>query len=570
MSSRNTLRRHCFIVIVAILALYQSALGFDLVNWDDDTYLLDSTALHSFDAETLQAIWNPMVPRHRFGHEYLPLKDSLFALDWALASGHPAMFHLTNILLYLACGVAVLFVLRELLEDDQAALIGALLFCWHPLHVESVAWAHGRKELLSGLLTLLAWKSARRDGLWGVPCATLLFVAALLAKSTVVFLPLALLIPTPRDALSLKDRLKKSAPLFLVSAVFVPFVVLLGRRSGVIVNTMERSTLGALWAGFCLPGWYLLKLFAPWPLQATYPNHQDRVVTDAWHLLGASGTIVLLVTVYLLRRHRSWPTARWCLGWALLSLAPTLNFFPRGQLFSERYAFLAVLSLSVGLGACSRRLIARRGGWLALASILGLCLCGSAVRLGAWRNGVELWSSEPAWRARSPQVKLKLAEALTMAGDLDEAEASLKGLLASDPRHARALLRLAKLEGRRGNHGRAADALRRIDTSRIRAAHGPTFEGSVYNALAVAVGSQGGARNLRVAAELFGRAFECDPFLYAALYNRARCFQSISGKKDEAITSWRAYLEATRTAAGEGEGRREALQALAIFERAQR
>ena len=74
----------------------------------------------------------------------------------------------------------------------------AAVFAVHPLHVESVAWIIERKDVLSGLVYLvavLAWMRFVEK-----PCprrymaSLVLYVAALLSKSIEVTMPAALLI----------------------------------------------------------------------------------------------------------------------------------------------------------------------------------------------------------------------------------------------------------------------------------------------------------------------------------------------------------------------------------------
>ncbi len=84
------------------------------------------------------------------------------------------------------------------------AVFVALLFAWHPMHVESVAWISERKDVLSGFfffLTLLAYvryvellRAVDRRRGW-VYAATLLFFAlGLMSKPMLVTLPCVMLL----------------------------------------------------------------------------------------------------------------------------------------------------------------------------------------------------------------------------------------------------------------------------------------------------------------------------------------------------------------------------------------
>ena len=81
------------------------------------------------------------------------LDCQLFGLN---AAGH----HFVNILFHAANAVLLFLLLKRLTGATWRSALVAALFAWHPLHVESVAWAAERKDVLSGffwMLTLLAY-----------------------------------------------------------------------------------------------------------------------------------------------------------------------------------------------------------------------------------------------------------------------------------------------------------------------------------------------------------------------------------------------------------------------------
>src|SRR5204862_4768067 len=76
--------------------------------------------------------------------------------DISGVSLNPYVFHLANLLLHLIAVVTAYLILRRLFKRDWPAAIGALLFAIHPLQVEAVAWISGFRDVLSGLLSLVA------------------------------------------------------------------------------------------------------------------------------------------------------------------------------------------------------------------------------------------------------------------------------------------------------------------------------------------------------------------------------------------------------------------------------
>ena len=68
----------------------------------------------------------------------------------------PRPFHIFNLLLHASSGLVVYAILRKLFPGEWAAAAGAALFAWHPVQVEPVAWVTGMKDVLCGLLSLIA------------------------------------------------------------------------------------------------------------------------------------------------------------------------------------------------------------------------------------------------------------------------------------------------------------------------------------------------------------------------------------------------------------------------------
>ena len=130
---------------------------------------------------------------------YRPLHIFSHSLLYRLGGPNPGLFHLLNVLLYAATVILVYQVGRRLLRHEVAAVVSALLWCTHPLHVEAVAWISALPELGSGFLYLLAFLIFLRadeggKGSYTRHCAaSALFFLALLFKEMAASLPLLLI-----------------------------------------------------------------------------------------------------------------------------------------------------------------------------------------------------------------------------------------------------------------------------------------------------------------------------------------------------------------------------------------
>src|SRR6266705_915180 len=158
--TENFPKRHfaliCLVLALGTAALYWPITSHPFILYADEAYVTDNahvttglTGANFIWAFTSgeAANWHPLT---WLSHQ---LDCTLFDLK---AGGHHfvnLLFHVVNTLLLFA------FLRRATGAVWRSALVAAL-FAWHPLHVESVAWASERKDVLSTfffLLTLAAY-----------------------------------------------------------------------------------------------------------------------------------------------------------------------------------------------------------------------------------------------------------------------------------------------------------------------------------------------------------------------------------------------------------------------------
>ncbi len=173
-------------VVVAAVVPYIQTWGAGFV-FDDHALVEGSTVLRG----PLLDIW-----LGRGVYDYWPLTWTSLWVDLRLFGVDPAGYHVGNVLLHALTAYLLWRVLLAL--GVPGAWLGATLFAVHPVAVESVAWISERKNVLSGALfagSVLTWlrfdESGDRRTLAG---SLALFLLALLAKTSVVMLPVVLLL----------------------------------------------------------------------------------------------------------------------------------------------------------------------------------------------------------------------------------------------------------------------------------------------------------------------------------------------------------------------------------------
>jgi len=137
------------VLITTMIVLFPS-LQNGFTNWDDPNYLTSNLLIRSLSFDNLGKIFTtPILGVHN------PLTLFTFAIEYQLwGKDNATNYHLVNLLLHLGNTLLVFFFIRLITKDLWASAIAALLFGIHPLHVESVAWISGRKDLLYAVFFL--------------------------------------------------------------------------------------------------------------------------------------------------------------------------------------------------------------------------------------------------------------------------------------------------------------------------------------------------------------------------------------------------------------------------------
>ena len=143
------MRRPALALVAITIVAYLPVVRAGFV-WDDDSYVEHNATLQSLPG--LWRIWSDPAATP----QYYPLVHTSFWVEahvWGVGSAVP--FHVTNVLLHAASAVLVWRLVGRLL-GGPGAWVAAAVWAVHPVMVESVAWVTERKNVLSGVLYLLA------------------------------------------------------------------------------------------------------------------------------------------------------------------------------------------------------------------------------------------------------------------------------------------------------------------------------------------------------------------------------------------------------------------------------
>ena len=163
-------------LILLDLFIYASVRHFDLVNWDDSTYVTENPTV--LGGLSWSSAWWALTTGHSpYWH---PMTWLSHMLDITLFGTDAGAYHVTNLVLHMANSVLVFELFRRMTGEIRLSAFVAAVFAAHPLHVESVAWIAERKDVLSTLfwmLTVLAYLAYVRRPAWPRYAAMLVLYA---------------------------------------------------------------------------------------------------------------------------------------------------------------------------------------------------------------------------------------------------------------------------------------------------------------------------------------------------------------------------------------------------------
>lgn len=372
------------------------------LNWDDDAYVLRNPMVWELDGEHVAEMFTTP---EQVGL-YHPLTMLTLAVDEEIWGKDAFGFHLSNLLFHLLNVFLVFLLLRRLARQDFTAILGAVLFGMHPMHVESVAWISTRKDVLYVaffLLALLAYlraidRETRKKGLWW-GLVGILFVGALLSKAIAFVFPVILLLLDYHEGRKWSGRvLLEKLPFFLLSGIAL-YVATLGQQSS---DSMMGVDEYPLWKTAFIGSrnfWlYLGKLILPLELSPFHPfPFQGSISIPAWYYLTA---VPILAALGLAWRYRL-QQRQLVFGFLffLICIGPFLQILPYGKaIHAERYTYLSYVGLFYLLGTLLYKGWERGKGirkWTGPGlAILWIGFLGllSWRYIPHWKDGESLWT----------------------------------------------------------------------------------------------------------------------------------------------------------------------------------
>jgi protein O-mannosyl-transferase len=480
----------CFALGIITFILYLPVRHDAFTNFDDGGYIMENTHVTS-GLRWSNIAWSFT---HSYAGYWMPLTWISHMIDCQLFGLNAGEHHLVNVLFHIANTILLFWWLKELTGAPWRSAFVAALFSWHPLRVESVAWACERKDVLSAFfwfLTLIAYgryvkvraSNNRPQARVNYVLALLMFACGLMSKPMVVTLPCVLLLldfwPLERFSFPVSNsQIRNLAGLIIEK---VPFFILAGIECAITcfaqtsVGVVSEQTFAfrltkALWEYIR----YISKIFCPVNLAVVYPFPTEAPIAPG--ILAACLLVTFSIIFIFALRKRPYLLVGWL--WFLGTLVPVIGIAKTGEIFmADRYTYLPSIGIYILLtwGLAGSFESRRRKEFLAVAgaAALAVCLILTSIQIRYWRDSITLFRHALAVTTNNYIACASLAEALDAVGHDDEAEKYSEEAVQIEPKYASGQFYLGMILWKKGD---VADAFYRLNYAIKEAPHVPGFQ----------------------------------------------------------------------------------------------
>lgn len=436
------------------------ALGGKSVSWDDPAMTAGNPLLTLPWAQALPAFFGFHMT------SFQPLGWLAYRALWTLGAGSPFPFHAAAVLLHAGNALLLASLLETLLPKAKPAAraFAVLVWAWHPVHAESVAWLSQLSDLMCGtfaLAALLAHARERRGA------ALAWALCALLCRWKALAVPVFAFGLDAWKGRSVRETLRRNAGLVALALVTVGLNAAAKRSAGYAASLrLHECSVGLLVQ--------LKKLVWPFGLAPTdLLDGGDNPY--GWGLYAAVPALFFLAEgLYLLLRRR--PPIGYAASSFVVLMLPTVLFAGAGPIaVMDHHLYLPSLAFVPLLASLP---------WNPFNAAVPVLLALLSLRQSAfWHDSETLWARVLSVHPMFPAARLNLAASRGGEGRYPQALVAIDEQLALFPsddaaRRLRAELvslvapddaSMARLQSDAASWlfegGRAADAAARMDAA---------------------------------------------------------------------------------------------------------
>lgn len=389
------------VLVLLSFATYQKVWHAGFI-WDDDAHVTKNAVI--VGPLGVLDIWTSAAAR------ICPLVLTSFWAEYHAFGLDPQPYHLVNVLVHALSAVVLWRVLVQL--RAPGAWLGAALWAFHPVQVETVAWITELKNtqscffFLLSILYFIKYLQAGQHDLAERPRSgkyygiSVVFAAlAMTSKSSAVVLPLVLALFAWWVQGGWRWRMSlRLIPFFIFSAMASLLSIWTQHLEGANEGLLIRTPLERLLTAGAVFWFYLGKLAWPHPLIFVYPRWELNTKDWMWYLPTLSA---LLVFGLLWWKRATWRSVFLTYVYFGVTLLPVLgildHFFLRYSFVGDHFQYLASMGplalLGVGMATAFQKL---RLSSASQRLITGLLIVPMA--LHSWQRTAVYQSNTTLWQ----------------------------------------------------------------------------------------------------------------------------------------------------------------------------
>lgn len=495
-SERNAI----LLVLGVTLLVFLNSLTGEFV-YDDSFQILKNPTLQSaanIPAMFTQGVWQFMTsdPSKAVGLYYRPMFNSLLIVNYQLFGFSPFGWHLVSLLLHLAATFLVYRLIRAWDQPREVAILAALLFGVHPIHVESVAWVSGVPDPLAAVFVLLALifheryvKDGEANTKWQLASLAMALLALFTKEVAIVMAGAVALREWLRSGekesfnARLTRTVQRTAPFLIAGFLYLAArIAVLGFISKPEPKAAGITPLQVLLTEPSVLFAYVRLLFLPYPLSVIYDHGYVTTPDQAPFWLPLILFIaVLAVSLWLVRKSK---IALLALAWVGLFVLPVLNlkaFNPEESIIHDRYLYLPsvgfCLLAAMGLVWLYNR-ASGSGKKLVFAAAILIVIVFSGLTFAqnlTWQNDLTMANNALKFAPDRPFLLNYLAAYYSNHSNEAEAEKLFRQAIAAKPDYYDAMSNLGDIYYKRNNFPQAEALYRQA------VANGARYTQTLYN-----------------------------------------------------------------------------------------
>jgi tetratricopeptide (TPR) repeat protein len=483
-------------VRVTLLALVGFAIRMPALQGEmvwDDAFLVRDNPLIKSPLFIFEVFRHYLWMESAFATHYRPMQNVSFMADYLFWNNNVYGFHLTNVLLHVASGILLYFLLERLFtsfrrdsDNDTrssawsfGAFFAALLWTVHPVHSAAVDYISGRADSLAFFFACSGWLLffRAREASGSVPRYTFYVLAAisgLLAlcsrETACIWLVLFILyLIFFQKGIPRRQVLVAVACALCLIGIYAGLRELPSARATPGLSTDWSPPMRAVLMARALGDYARLMIFpANLHMERTVVDPQNYLSNHSWR--GSVGTEYLSILGFaflaalILAASRRGEGRRFRIFgslWFMLGYLPISNLMELDATVAEHWLYLPIAGFLVFLVGCALDFPVRFRKPIVIFAVCAIAALSvrSAVRSSDWMTERGFYQRTLAANGSSLRVVANLAQVYSNQGQYAKAETVYRKVLEMSPDYPIARNNLAEALARQGKRKEAEEIL---------------------------------------------------------------------------------------------------------------